>query len=155
MAKVIPEIDSFKSRSTNNTQDKPKKYLTYIEKEVANPSVSVSSKDYKRINMAFTDNNYATIQSETNRMGINLTFFVNTLVRIIDKADIDKYIEAQPIKRTKDNVARRKGNPAKRINLKFPMDTYEKIVAGAEQYNQTITQYMNIIVEVYAQDMYN
>lgn len=151
------DLDEFNS-DTSKTQAKHRKYSGYIEKVEEAVTAPVQIKEgeiVKRINMAFTDENYETVQGEANRLGINLAFFLNTLVRIVDESDIDSYIESQPIKRTKDNVARRKGNPAKRINLKFHEDTHQKLKDGAEKYNQTLTQYMNVIVEVYAQDKNN
>lgn len=149
-------LNQFTGIDTSNTQVKHKKY-TYLLEQAVNDDGNdpIESTEFKRINMAFTDQNYELIQSETNRMGINFAFFVNTLIRIVEKNDIDAYIESLTIKRTKHNVARRKGNPSKRINLKFNMDNYQKLQSGAEQYDQTLTQYMNIIIEVYAQGIHN
>ena len=146
----------FTDESTEKAQAKHKKYTYLLEQAVTEDSKEpIESTEFKRINMAFSDRNYELIQSETNRMGINYAFFINTLIRIIEKKDIDAYIDSMVIKRTKYNVGRRKGNPAKRINLKFNMDNYQKLQSGAEQYNQTLTQYMNIIIEVYAQGIHN
>ena len=150
MAKSL-NLDEFEE-DVKKTQGKHNKYTRFMEEAINNPEPKESKDTSKRINMAFTDENYEALQSEANRFGVNMAFYVNTLVRIVEEADIEAYIESQPIKRTKNNVARRKGNPAKRINLKFHEDTHKKLKQGAEKYNQTITQYMNVIIEVYEQD---
>lgn len=148
-------VAQFADESTAYTQPIHKKYTSLIEQAINEDNkVSYETTEFKRINMAFTDPNYEIIQTETNRMGINYAFFLNTLIQIVDKNDVDDYINSLTIKRTKYNVARRKGNPSKRINLKFNMDTYQKLQSGSEQYNQTLTQYMNIIIEVYAQGIH-
>lgn len=136
-----------------HAQDIHNKYTRFIEKEVSK-TIQKEPDNYEHINMSFTDNNYETIQDESNWLGINLSFFVNSLIRIIHTDDINKYIKLQPIKRTKDNIPRKKGSASKRINIKFPIDTYNKILSGSKEHNQTLTQYTNIIVEVYAQDVY-
>ena len=114
-------------------------------------SATVPQGECKRINMAFTDNNYRFIQDETSRLGINCAHLLNSLIRIIETDEIDRYVASQPLRKG-NNAIRRKGHPAKRINLKFPMDTYQKLSTGAERNGTTLTQYLNMIIEVYNQD---
>lgn len=105
----------------------------------------------KRINMAFSDANYRLISEESERLSVSFVYFINSLIRIVDEKDIGRHIGAMTIRRSKDNISRRKGKPAKRINLKFSPELHSKLSRGAECYNMTITQYMNTIIEVYAQ----
>lgn len=108
----------------------------------------------KRINMAFSDANYRLISEESERLSVSFVYFINSLIRIVDENDIGRHISSMPIRRTKDNISRRRGKPAKRINLKFSPELHSKLSRGAESYNMTITQYMNTIIEVYAQDIH-
>lgn len=108
----------------------------------------------KRINMAFSDANYKLISEESERLSVSIVYFVNSLIELTDENKIARYIDSMVIKRSKDNVSRRRGKPAKRINLKFEPKHHSKLSAGAEGCNMTVTQYMNTIVEVYAQDIH-
>ena len=108
----------------------------------------------KRINMAFTDANYKLISEESERLSVSFVYFINSLIRIADEEAVSRHIGAMAIRRSKDNVSRRKGKPAKRINLKFEPELHGKLCRGAESFNMTVTQYMNTIIEVYAQDMH-
>ena len=72
----------------------------------------------------------------------------------MDVDEVDKYVESQPLRKG-NNAIKRKGHPAKRINLKFPLDTYQKMADGAERNGTTLTQYLNMIVEVYKLDKNN
>ncbi len=146
------DLSSFESKEdTSSTQVKHNKYAQYLEKELAKTS-AVS--EVKRISMAFTDNNYEFIIDETSKLGINCTYFLNSLIRIMDVNEVDKYVESQPLRKG-NNAIKRKGHPAKRINLKFPLDTYQKMADGAERNGTTLTQYLNMIIEVYKLDKNN
>lgn len=113
------------------------------------------SGESKRINMAFSNENYELIMSETERLGITCVYMINTLARIVEEEDIEAYISSQVIRRSRNNVMRRKGSPAKRINIRFSPEIYDRISRGAVRYDQTITQYVNTIIEVYAQDKHS
>lgn len=149
------------SSDTSKTQAKHKKYSAFIENETEDtpaPEKAVSdeatSEDgaSKRINMAFTDENYALIAGESERLAVSLVHFISSVIGMTDEKDIDSYISSMAIPRTKDFVARRRGNPAKRINLKFSPQLHSRLSRGAEAHNMTITQYLNTVIEVYAQD---
>jgi len=147
------DLSSFESNEDiSQTQAKHNKYAQYLENELAKPAQKIS--ECKRISMAFTDNNYEFIFDETSRLGINCAHFLNSLIRIMDVEEIDKYVESQPLRKG-NNAMKRKGHPAKRINLKFPMDTYKKMFDGAEKNGTTMTQYLNMIIEVYKLDKSN
>lgn len=150
---------------TSKTQAKHNKYSAFIENETEKPEpisaagenkkavvTAYDAQQAKRINMAFTDENYALIAGESERLAVSFVYFISSLIRIVDESDINSHIKAMTIPRSKDNVSRRRGNPAKRINLKFSPELHEILCRGAESHNMTITQYMNTIIEVYAQD---
>ena len=133
---------------------KHNKYTQYLESELAKPSskrTAEEAQECKRISMAFTDNNYQFILDETSQLGINCAHFLNSLIRIMDTDEVDKYVESQPLRKG-NNAIKRKGHPAKRINLKFPMDSYQKMASGAKRTGTTLTQYLNMIIEVYKLD---
>ena len=164
MAKKL-NLDAYKS-DTSNAQPAHNKYTRYFENELLSSDITESSDNkapapteetaatpLKRINMAFTDSNYELIMGETERLGISCVFMINTLVRAVEEEDIEKYLSSLPIRRTKNNIPRRKGSPQKRINLKFTPEAYSKAVKGAESSDQTITQYVNTVIEVYARSL--
>lgn len=152
------------SSDTSKTQAKHKKYSAFIENETSgSPSETAKitpaktesaplSAPSKRINMAFTDENYALIAGESERLSVSLVHFISSVIGITDEKDINSYISSMAIPRTKDFVARRRGNPAKRINLKFTPELHSTLCRGAERHNMTVTQYLNTVIEVYAQD---
>ncbi len=144
------DLSSFENNENIiSTQVKHNKYAQYLEK-----GLTKTASEVKRISMAFTDNNYEFIIAETSKLGINCAFFLNSLIRIMDTNEVDKYVESQPLRKG-NNAIKRKGHPAKRINLKFPLDTYQKMADGAERNGTTLTQYLNMIVEVYKLDKNN
>jgi len=143
---------------TPKTQPAHNKYTRYLENEIESPRPAAKSggvsegsdKAPKRINMAFNDRNYALIMNETERLGISCVYMINKLAEAMDPEDMKSYLDSMKIRRSKDNIPRRKGRPLKRINLKFSPEVYEKISAGAAAENLTITQYINISLEIYA-----
>lgn len=153
---------------TPQTQHTHSKYTRYFENEGGElPEItppepvteaageSVPEQKDKRINMAFSDKNYSVIMEETERLGITCVYMINTLVTVMERTDVEEYLSRLPIRRTKDNIPRRKGSPMKRINLKFTSAAYTAASAGAEATNMTITQYVNTVIEVYAQGMHS
>lgn len=142
---------NFNLGSTNTTpvQGKHNKYSRYLEEEISAPTQE--TKVVKRINMAFTNDNYKMINEESERFGTSMVYLVNTLIRIVDAKDVDTYIDSLPIKPNKKHVARRKGSPSERINIGFDKDTYSKIEEGSEKYDMTLKQYLNILLDVYTQ----
>ena len=150
-AKKNLDLSGYKKQDTEKAQDRHNKYTSYIKNELISQP-KIDKKAWKRINMAFTDENYALIQHESERLGISFFSFVDAVIHIVPEQDIRSYLESQPIRRTKENVARNKGKPAKRINLKFSDEAHKIITVGANQYNQTLTQYVNTVMELYAQE---
>lgn len=115
-----------------------------LEKKVEEESISAEA---KKINMAFTDAVYNTIKAESERLGVAAAYYINTVIRQSDSESVQTYYEQQPVKVSKDCIPRKRGQAAKRIFIKFDADVYRMIVAGAEKYNQTLTQYVNLVLE--------
>lgn len=120
------------------------KYAAYLEAE---KEESHRTEKAKRINMAFSDTVYEKVQRDSEKYGTSIAYYINTVIRQTKKEQIDSYYANQLIRTSRSNVPRRKGKPAHRITLKFDPDVYAKIAFGAEQHNQTITQYVNLVIE--------
>ena len=103
----------------------------------------------KRINMAFSQQNYGFIQEMTDRLGLTAGYFVSELIKKTDDCDVEKYLNAQPVRMTKNFVHRRKGMPAKRINLRFDGETYSKMNSSSEKLGLTLTQYVNSVLNIF------
>lgn len=121
------------------------KYAAYrkVEESIDKSIVDES----KKINMAFTNTVYTIIKNEAERLGVTAAYYINEMIRNANSEHIRNWYDQLPIKPSKDFVPRRKGQAAKRIYVKFDADVYKKIVAGSDMYNQTLTQYVNMILE--------
>ncbi|WP_405326681.1 MULTISPECIES: hypothetical protein [Ruminobacter] len=127
------------------------KYSSFLEAEIAQPSVRNSDTESQRINMAFTPSNISLIESLSDNYGINKTFLINSIVRIISKEDVDEFVHNERIVRTRDGII--KGKPAqKRICLRLDGDNYSKISEEANARNQTLTQYVNLLLQIFAHE---
>lgn len=99
-----------------------------------------------RINMGFSEENYMKISSQSEKLGISMVSFINTSVEQSDSDEVDKYINSLSVKPSKDMIPRRRGNKMKRINIRFTMSAHKILKDGAEKHNQTLTQYLNLIL---------
>lgn len=116
-----------------------------LEKRVEEKVTSVES---KKINMAFTDKVYNIIKAESEKLGITAAYYINAAIRQADPDKVQAFYNQLLIKPSKDCVPRKKGQAAQRIFVKFDADVYNRVVAGADQYNQTLTQYVNMVLEL-------
>lgn len=105
------------------------------------------STESKKINMAFTDGVYTTIKEESEKLGIAAAYYINATIRQADPDRVQKFYDQLLIKPSKNCVPRKKGQAAQRIFVKLDADVYNMIVSGAERYNQTLTQYVNMTIE--------
>lgn len=128
-------------------ENQHEKYAAYRRAEAVIEKNSVESETSKKINMAFTDSVYSIIRDESEKMGVTAAYYINSMVRNADPEVIRRWYDRLPIKPSKDFVPRRKGQASKRIYVKFDMDVYDKIVDGSDMYHQTLTQYVNMILE--------
>lgn len=107
----------------------------------------VTSAEPKKINMAFTDKVYDMIKEESGKLGIAAAYYINSAIRQADPDHIQAFYDQLLVKPSKACVPRKKGQAAQRLFVKFDADVYNMIVSGAEQYNQTLTQYVNMALE--------
>lgn len=121
------------------------KYAAYLQAEKA--SEKPVDNHSRRTNMAFSDDLYEKIYSESERLSVGLAYYVNAIIRQADPEKVHAYYEAQPIKASKSCIPRKKGKPAKRITIKIDPDVYDILTVGAERHNQTLTQYANLVLE--------
>ena len=131
----------------DGNENQHEKYAAYRRAEAVIEKNSVESETSKKINMAFTDSVYSNIRDESEKMGVTAAHYINSMVRNADPELIRRWYDSLPVKPSKDFVPRRKGQASKRIYVKFDMDVYNKIVAGSDMYHQTLTQYVNMIIE--------
>lgn len=124
------------------------KYAKYMEEESKTLQEPVVKDEQKKINMAFSDDVYNMIKSESEKIGIPMSGFVNSIIKSTADERIRDTYDKQLVKASKDLIPRKKGQAAKRIFIKFEPEAYKKIVDGAEMYNQTLTQYVNLVLSV-------
>lgn len=122
------------------------KYARYMEEESKTHQEPVVKNEPKKINMAFSDQLYAMIREESEKLGIPMSGFVNCVIKSTTDEQIKDTYDKQLVKASKDLIPRKRGNAAKRIFIKFEPEVYKKIVDGAEIYNQTLTQYVNLVL---------
>lgn len=149
-ANTVQTQDTHKINTTqihDGNENQHEKYAAYRRAEAVIEKNSVESETSKKINMAFTDSVYATIKDEAEKLGITVAYYINSMIRNSDPEHIRAWYDQLPIKPSKDFVPRRKGQASKRIYVKFDMDVYDKIVDGSDMYHQTLTQYVNMILE--------
>lgn len=147
MANKTVDQDTCK-KDAKKAQAKRNKDAFFVENEVTETMTEdQKTQKARRINMAFTDENYDYLLKETNRLSVSIVYYINTIISSTDEEKINEYIEKLPVRRSKDHVSRQKGNKVKRINLKFENNVHNLISSGAKKYNMTMTQYVNTIVE--------
>ena len=103
-------------------------------------------KENIRINMAFTDDNYNIIAQKSEMLGIPMATFINETIANIDIKAVENYISNLFIIPNKHMIPRKKGHKMKRINIKLTQKVYNILTSGADKYNQTLTQYLNCIL---------
>ena len=164
------DLGSYKT-GTKQTQPKHSKYSSFLENDAesgsslpinnqpvaassekpekkASPSSARKADSAKRINMAFYGNNYISIQEKTDASGLTAAYFISELVKSTNEAEVEKFINAQPVRITKEHVSRRRGMPAKRINIRFDAGAYSKMKTASERLGITITQYVNSVISL-------
>lgn len=111
-------------------------------------SPAPSDKLPKRINMAFSERNYNYIHEQTDVLGLTAAYFVSELIKNTAEADVEKFLDEQPVRVTKDFIRRRKGMPAKRINIRFDGGAYSKMTGSSDKLGITLTQYVNTVISL-------
>lgn len=156
MSKKNIDLSNYTVQNNDSTQAK-NKYSAFIENEEAETKDTVnteflpnSTEKESRVNMAFTDNNYKVITSETSRLGVNFMHFLNYIINSTSEEEIDTFMNDNPLRKGGRNSApRRRGNPLKRINFKLTTDNHDKLRVLASKNDATITTIVNAILEIY------
>ena len=161
MAKVKDFKSKFNARKETEKPKKVSKFSSFTENEaveaveekeekaeVSAPApASDISKTTKKIKMAFSKANYEYLSNASENLGVSKSYIVNRLVNTLDSEAISNYINKMPIPPSKDMVTKKKGSPLPRINIIFTSDTHSILSNEAEKHNQTLTQYVNILLD--------
>ena len=146
----IQDNNKIDTRQIQNKEEHGK-YAAYRQAEEAIEKCTKEKSpatEPKKINMAFSDEIYDIIKDGTKRYGVTAAYYINELIRNADSESIRKWYDKLLVKPSKAFIPRIKGQASKRIFIKFDADTYHKIAVGAEQYNMTLTQYVNMVMEL-------
>lgn len=143
------DLDRYKKKKVQDkykksTKDEHVKLAKYASAD--DDKQSLHQVKAKRINMSFSDDVYMHIMTEAERLGVSTSAYVNEMLRLKDTESIENYYNSLLIKPSKNFVPRKRKEKSKRINLTFQPDVHEKILLESEKYNQTITQYVNMIL---------
>lgn len=106
-----------------------------------------NTKNTKSIKMGFSNSNFLYLTEASENLGVSKSYIVNRLVNTLDSEAISNYINKMPIPPSKDMVTKKKGSPLPRINIIFTSDTHSILSNEAEKHNQTLTQYVNILLD--------
>ena len=161
MAKVKDFKSKFNARKETEKPKKVSKFSSFTENEAveaveekeekaeisAPAPASDISKTTKKIKMAFSKANYEYLSNASENLGVSKSYIVNRLVNTLDSEAISNYINKMPIPPSKDMVTKKKGSPLPRINIIFTSDTHSILSNEAEKHNQTLTQYVNILLD--------
>ena len=112
-----------------------------------------SGKIDKFVNMAFTNENYEFIVSESSKLNAHFTNFINLAISSTSDNEIMKFMAKNPIRQCKSLASKKIGEHLKRIYFKLSTENFEKIRTCAEQNNSSNTVIVNVILEVYRQKL--
>ena len=120
--------------------------ISTIQAQSSNKTNTIQTQENIRINMAFTDDNYEIIAQESEKLSIPMAAFINETVAGANIKEVEEYIAGLPIIPNKNMIPRRKGHKMKRINIRLTQEVHNILTSGAEKYNQTLTQYLNCVL---------
>lgn len=118
------------------------------EELTASPQTETAGPASKKIKMAFSQSNYRFIKETSEELGQTMYALVNYLITMTSATKVDKYISEMLMPPTKNNIPRKKGAALPRISLTFTPEAHSILTREADRYNQTITQYANIVIEI-------
>ena len=166
MAKVKDFKSKFNARKETEKPKKVSKFSSFTENEAveaveekeekaeisapapASEKVNFkNTKTTKSIKMGFSNSNFLYLTEASENLGVSKSYIVNRLVNTLDSEAISNYINKMPIPPSKDMVTKKKGSPLPRINIIFTSDTHSILSNEAEKHNQTLTQYVNILLD--------
>ena len=159
--KETATVETIKTQKNNNINTKKTQHISSAEKpekekvasapkekdtQVGNNINTIQTQENIRINMAFTDDNYNIIAQESEKLSIPMAAFINETVAGADIKAVEDYIAGLPIIPNKNMIPRRKGHKMKRINIRLTQEVHNILTSGANKYNQTLTQYLNCVL---------
>ena len=161
MAKVKDFKSKFNARKETEKPKKVSKFSSFTENEAveaveekeekaeisAPAPASDISKTTKKIKMAFSKANYEYLSNASENLGVSKSYIINRLISTLDSEAVSGFISNMLIPPSKDIVSRKKGSPLARINIIFNSDTHSILSNEAEKHNQTLTQYVNILLD--------
>ena len=172
MAKVKDFKSKFNARKETEKPKKVSKFSSFTENEAVeaveekeekaeisapapasekenfkNTKTTKNTKNTKSIKMGFSNSNFLYLTEASENLGVSKSYIVNRLVNTLDSEAISNYINKMPIPPSKDIVTKKKGSPLPRINIIFTSDTHSILSNEAEKHNQTLTQYVNILLD--------
>ena len=169
MAKVKDFKSKFNARKETEKPKKVSKFSSFTENEAVeaveekeekaeisapaptsekeNFKNTKTTKNTKSIKMGFSNSNFLYLTEASENLGVSKSYIVNRLVNTLDSEAISNYINKMPIPPSKDMVTKKKGSPLPRINIIFTSDTHSILSNEAEKHNQTLTQYVNILLD--------
>lgn len=169
MAKVKDFKSKFNARKETEKTKKVSKFSSFTENEAVeaveekaeisapalasekenfkNTKTTKNTKNTKSIKMGFSNSNFLYLTEASENLGVSKSYIVNRLVNTLDSEAISNYINKMPIPPSKDMVTKKKGSPLPRINIIFTSDTHSILSNEAEKHNQTLTQYVNILLD--------
>ena len=161
MAKVKDFKSKFNARKETEKPKKVSKFSSFTENEAveaveekeekteisAPAPASDISKTTKKIKMAFSKANYEYLSNASENLGVSKSYIINRLIATLDSEAVSGFISNMLIPPSKDIVSRKKGSPLARINIIFNSDTHSILSNEAEKHNQTLTQYVNILLD--------
>lgn len=161
MAKVKDFKSKFNARKETEKPKKVSKFSSFTENEAveaveekeekaeisAPAPASDISKTTKKIKMAFSKANYEYLSNASENLGVSKSYIINRLIATLDSEAVSGFISNMLIPPSKDIVSRKKGSPLARINIIFNSDTHSILSIEAEKHNQTLTQYVNILLD--------
>lgn len=161
MAKVKDFKSKFNARKETEKPKKVSKFSSFTENEAveaveekeekaeisAPAPASDISKTTKKIKMAFSKANYEYLSNASENLGVSKSYIINRLIATLDSEAVSGFISNMLIPPSKDIVSRKKGSPLARINIIFNSDTHSILSIEADKHNQTLTQYVNILLD--------
>ncbi|MDY3741242.1 MAG: hypothetical protein SO022_12450 [Selenomonadaceae bacterium] len=161
MAKVKDFKSKFNARKETEKPKKVSKFSSFTENEAveaveekeekaeisAPAPASDISKTTKKIKMAFSKANYEYLSNASENLGVSKSYIINRLISTLDSEAVSGFISNMLIPPSKDIVSRKKGSPLARINIIFNSDTHSILSIEADKHNQTLTQYVNILLD--------
>lgn len=112
-------------------------------KKVPDPAGKAKS---TRITMKFNLPVYEFLMAESANLCVNVSAYINEMIKNVDEKKVEAYYDSLVVKPSRSFVQRKGAEPGQRINITLLADTHDVLEKAAAKYNQTMTQYVNMII---------